>query len=364
MLSKQSIKYFIFAVFIGVLIYKLIDAPSQLIIGIGDLVSFLSPFLIGILLTLLLDPLVMFFENKLKLKRLINIFISYMLILLIFMIGFKIFIPIIVDTLNTIITQMQSYIDLIDKLLGRFIEEGDLPKEIIPHIQNTLNSILTQLINLFSKSSSDVLVYILSITSVVFDVIMGVILSIYILFDKERISYEFKRFLYALFDKTKADSIIQLAKMSHNIFYHYLIGQIIVSLVVGVISYLSFKFIIKIDSSLFLSFIIFLTNMIPYFGPFIGAILPILMTLVYSPIKALWVALFIILLQQIDGNFISPKIMGDQMGLSPIWIISSILIGGSLFGFIGVFLSVPTAAVIKAYINKFIEKRLSIKKSR
>lgn len=364
MVSKQSIKYFIFAVFIGVLIFKLIDAPSQLIMGIGDLISFLSPFLIGIFLSLLLNPLVMFFENKLKLNRLINIFISYMLILVLFMIGFKVFIPIIVDTLDTIITQMQSYIDLIDNLLGRFVEEGDFPDVIIPYIQNTLNSILTQLIDLFTKSTSDVLVYIFSITSIVFDIIMGVILSIYILFDKEKIAHELKRLLYAVFDKTKANNTIELAKMSHDIFYHYLVGQLIISLVVGFISYLSFQFIIKIDSSLFLSFIIFLTNMIPYFGPFIGAILPILMTLVYSPIKALWVTLFIVLLQQIDGNFISPKIMGNQIGLGPIWIISSILIGGSLFGFIGVFLSVPTAAVIKAYIDKFIDKRLSRKNLR
>ena len=114
----------------------------------------------------------------------------------------------------------------------------------------------------------------------------------------------------------------------------------------------------------YLSFIIFLTNIIPYFGPFIGAVPPIIMTLAYNPIKAFWVAVFILVLQQIDGNFIGPKIMGDQVGLSPLWIISSVLIGGSLFGIIGVFLSIPIAAIIKYSIDKYVDKKIHIKDSK
>lgn len=364
MISKQNIKYFIFIVFLSVLIYKLIDAPGQLISGIESLVAFFSPFLIGILLTLILNPLVMFFENRFKLHRLLNIFTAYILVLLLFILGVKLFVPAIVETLNILIQELPNYVDLINRLLRRFIENGDLPDEIIPHIQNSLNSILNHLVGLFTTSSSDILVYILSITSVVFDFIMGVILSLYMLFDKEKIGRGIKKLLYAYLDKTKADSMIEFARMSHDIFYHYLIGQIIDATIVGTISFLVFTFVIKIENELFLSFIIFLTNMIPYFGPFIGAAPPILMTLIYSPMKAIWVAIFIILLQQIDGNFIAPKIMGNQIGLDPIWIISAVLIGGSLFGFIGVFLSVPTAAVIKTYINKYVDKRLNIKDSR
>lgn len=363
MISKQNIKYFIFIVFLSVLIYKIIDAPGQLISQIGSLVSFLSPFLIGILLTLLLNPLVMFFENRFRLHRLLNIFTAYILVLLLFILGIKLFVPAIVDTLNILIKQVPSYIELLNKLLRKFIENGDLPEVIIPHIENSLNSILNQLIGLFSKSYSDILVYILSITSVIFNILIGVILSIYILFDKEKIGQGFRKILYATLDESRAISIIELARMSHNIFYHYLIGQIIDATIVGTISFVVFTFIIKIDNVLFLSFIIFLTNMIPYFGPFIGASPPILMTLIYDPLKALWVAIFIIILQQIDGNFIAPKIMGNQIGLEPLWIISAVLIGGSLFGFIGVFLSVPTAAVIKTYINKYVDKRLNFKKS-
>ena len=117
----------------------------------------------------------------------------------------------------------------------------------------------------------------------------------------------------------------------------------------------------SINNTLFLSFIVFLTNIIPYFGPFIGAVFPIAMTLIYSPIKALWVALFLLILQQLDGNLIGPKVMGDQVGLNPLWIISAVLIGGSLFGIIGVFLSVPIAAIIKFSIDKYVQNKIHIR---
>lgn len=357
MIQKQNIRYYIILAFISILIYKIIDTPNDFILGIKSLISFFSPFLIGILLSLLLNPIVMFFENKFKLNRLLNIFTAYILLLLLVVLGFKLFIPTIIKTLNILIKELPNYIELINMLLRRFIENGDLPNGIIPHIQNSLNSILNSLIDIFSNISSELLVYILSITSVVFNFIMGIILSLYMLYDKEKLGYSIKKLLYACLPNKYANALICLTKTAHDIFYHYLIGQLIDASIVGVISFLVFKFILQIENSLFLSFIIFITNMIPYFGPFIGAVPPILMTLIYNPIKAIWVTVFIIILQQLDGNFISPKIMGTQVGIDPIWIISSVLIGGSLFGFIGIFLSIPTAALIKTYLTKYIEKK-------
>ncbi|MGL6106892.1 AI-2E family transporter [Romboutsia sp.] len=364
MVSRQNIKYFIFIAFISILIYRIVAYPSQFFSNISGLITFLSPFLLAIFFTLLLDPLVMIFEKKLGLHRLINIFMSYLLVMLLLLVCCKLLIPAIVDTLNILVVEIPNYINLSIDFFNKFINESSTLESIIPDIQYNINEILTNLINVFTKTPSDVLVYVLSITNLVFDIIIGIILSIYILFDKEKIKLNFQNLLYAFLDKNRANSFIDFFKMVHNIFYHYLIGQIIDALIVGMISFVAFKFIIKIDNVLFLSFIIFLTNMVPYFGPFIGAIPPILMTLVYSPIKALWIAIFIFLLQQLDGNFICPKIMSNQVGLGPIWVISAIIIGGSLFGFIGIFLSVPTAAVIKVYLNRYVENGLKIKKSR
>lgn len=361
MISKNNIKYYIFVAFISILLYKAIDSPSQIINRIKDLISFFSPFLMGILLTLLLNPIVMFLEKKFKTHRLINIFFSYILITFVFSVGFKILIPTIIDTLNTLINEMPHYINIINKILNKNISQSEFLETVLPHLQNNLNTILTKLLDLFSKVSSDLFIYIFSITSVLFDIIMGIILSIYMLYDKEKIIIACKKLLYASLPINKANDLIEFIKVSHNIFYHYIIGKLIDSLIIGILAFIGFKFLLKINNSLFLSFIVFLTNIIPYFGPFIGAILPIAMTLVYSPIKALWVALFILILQQLDGNLIGPKIMGDQVGLSPLWIISAVLIGGSLFGIVGVFLSVPIAAIIKYSLDKYVHKKFHIK---
>ncbi len=364
MISKDNIKTYILVSIVSILIFKAIDSPGQILERINGLMSFFSPFLIGILLALLLNPMIMFLERKFKSHRLINIFFSYILISFILSIAFKLLVPAIIDTLNTLINEIPNYISMLNTFLNKYISQAQVFENVIPHLQNNLYSILTRLLDLFSKVSSDLFIYIFSITSLLFNIIMGIILSIYMLYDKEKIAISSKKLLYACFPINKANNIIDFFKVSHNIFYHYIIGKLIDSLIIGILAFIGFQFILKINNGLFLAFIIFLTNIIPYFGPFIGAVFPIVMTLVYSPIKALWVAIFLLILQQLDGNLIGPKVMGDQVGLSPLWIISAVLIGGSLFGIVGVFLSVPIAAIIKFSLDKYVQRKIHTKISK
>ncbi|MEF9990639.1 MAG: AI-2E family transporter [Romboutsia sp.] len=364
MISKENIKYCIFIVAISILLYKFINTPTDFILSIKGLASFFSPFLIAILFTLLLNPLVIIFEKNLKFNRLFSIISSYIIVFILLFIGFKLFIPTIVDTLNNLINEIPNYLDQIEIYLSKNISKADMFKAIAPKLQENINNILSQVIDVLTKISTDILIYIFSITSLLFNVIMGIILSIYILFDKEKIYINIKKFIYAFLPKNKASNIINFFTTSHDIFYSYIIGKIIDSIIIGIIAFIGFKFVIKIENVLFLSFIIFLTNIIPYFGPFIGAVPPIIMTLLYDPIKALWVGVFILILQQVDGNIIGPKVMGDQVGLSPLWIISAVLIGGSLFNIVGVFLSVPIAAILKVTLDRSIDKKIHIKDSK
>lgn len=364
MISKQNIKYYIFFALISILIYKFIDSPSQFIIGIGGMTSFFSPFLIAILISLLINPLVKFFEKRFSLHRLLSILLSYILVFLILTLGLKLLLPSIVSTLNRLIQEVPNYLTMMNDFLSKHMSQTELLESIVPNIQSNLNSILQKLVDILTRFSTNLVVYIFTITSVLFNLVMAIILSIYMLFDKEKIALGCKKLLYSILPKSKADSTVEFFKMSHDIFYNYMTGKVIDSLIIGVLAFIGFKFILKIDNVLFLSFIVFLTNIIPYFGPFIGAVPPIIMTLMESPIKSLWVAVFILILQQLDGNFIGPKVMGDQVGLSPLWIISAVLIGGKLFSVVGVFLSVPIAAVIKISLDKYIEKKIYIKDSK
>ena len=259
MISKDNIKYYILIAFISIILYKAIDSPRQILDSINGLMSFFSPFLIGILLTLLLNPMIMFLERKFKSHRLINIFISYILITFVLSVGFKLLIPAIIDTLNTLINEIPKLINMLNIFLNKHLSQSQVLESVIPHLQNNLNSILTRLLDLFSKVSSDLFIYIFSITSLLFDIIMGIILSIYMLYDKEKIGLGCKKILYACFPINKANNIIEFFKVSHNIFYHYIIGKLIDSLIIGCLAFIGFQFILKINNALFLSFIIFLS---------------------------------------------------------------------------------------------------------
>lgn len=345
-------------VFIGILFFKFINTPADFISSIEGLLSFFSPFLLAILLALLLNPLVMLFEIKFKTHRLLSIFLSYILIGIILAFGIRLLIPSIANTLNRLINEMPIYSDYIDNFIEKNMSNIDFLKALIPHIQHSLDNALKEASNFISRIPKNLLIYTLSISSMLFSMVMGFILSIYIIYDKEKIALGFKRLLYSSTARNKADDIIEFFRTTHDIFYDYLIGRILDSLIIGIIAFIGFQFIIRIENALFLASIIFLANIIPYLGPFIGAIPPVAMTILYSPQKTIWVIVFIFILQQLDGNFIEPKVMGNQVGIGAIWIISAILIGQSLFGFIGVFLSVPVAAVVKTSIDKYIDKRL------
>ncbi|WP_304340195.1 AI-2E family transporter [Metaclostridioides mangenotii] len=358
MFTKENIKNYVIVISISILIYKIIDNPRIFISGIGSIARFFSPFLIGILLALLIDPLVMFFENRFKTHRLVNILFSYIIITILIFVVFKLLIPATINTLNSIMKEIPNYIEFLNNSLEKKISKQEFFEATLPHLQQNLNELLSKGVNTLTNISTNLIVYIFSITSIIFNIIMGIILSIYMLFDKEKISRGFKRLLYASLNKDRTDKTIEFFKMSHEIFYHYLVGTIIESLIVGAIVFLGFQFVFKIENAFFFSFIIFITNMIPYFGPFIGAFLPISMTLVYSPVKAFWIAIFILVVQQLDGNFIGPKVVGDKVGLNPLWIISAVLIGGELFGLVGLFISIPIAAIINLLISDYIQKRL------
>ncbi|MGO1043770.1 AI-2E family transporter [Clostridioides difficile] len=344
--------------FIGILFFKFINTPADFISSIEGLLSFFSPFLLAILLALLLNPLVMLFEIKFKTHRLLSIFLSYILIGIILAFGIRLLIPSIANTLNRLINEMPIYTDYINNFIEKNMSNIDFLKALIPHIQHSLDNALKEASNFVNRIPKNFLIYTLSISSMLFNMVMGFILSIYIIYDKEKIALGFKRLLYSSTARNKADEIIEFFRTTHDIFYDYLIGRILDSLIIGIIAFIGFQFIIRIENALFLASIIFLANIIPYLGPFIGAIPPVAMTILYSPQKTIWVIVFIFILQQLDGNFIEPKVMGNQVGIGAIWIISAILIGQSLFGFIGVFLSVPVAAVVKTSIDKYIDKRL------
>ena len=201
--------------------------------------------------------------------------------------------------------------------------------------------------------------------SVVVDILIGIIIALYILNGKETFCAQAKKMTYSLFSIERANSIIERVAYIHRVFGGFITGKLIDSLIIGVLCFIGMRVmmsvgLLTIESSfaLLISVIIGVTNIIPFFGPFIGAIPSAILIMVTSPLQALYFVIFIIILQQIDGNILGPKILGNSTGLSSFWVMFAILIFGGLFGFVGMAIGVPLFAVIYSIVSECINHLL------
>jgi len=195
----------------------------------------------------------------------------------------------------------------------------------------------------------------------IFDIVIAIILSIYIMFSKETLIAQLKKGLYAIFKKDTAANLVRFARESHHIFSGFINGKLLDSLIIGILCFIGMS-IIGFDFTLLISFIVGCTNVIPFFGPFFGAIPSVLILLMVDPWQAFWFAIFVLVLQQLDGNIIGPKILGDSTGLPALWVMFAILVGGGIFGVLGMFVGVPAFAVIYKFAKEYFEKLLKNKK--
>ena len=201
--------------------------------------------------------------------------------------------------------------------------------------------------------------------SVVVDILIGIIIALYILNGKETFCAQAKKMTYSLFSIERANSIIERVAYILRVFGGFITGKLIDSLIIGVLCFIGMRVmmsvgLLTIESSfaLLISVIIGVTNIIPFFGPFIGAVPSAILIMVTSPLQALYFVIFIIILQQIDGNILGPKILGNSTGLSSFWVMFAILIFGGLFGFVGMAIGVPLFAVIYSIVSECINHLL------
>jgi predicted PurR-regulated permease PerM len=185
--------------------------------------------------------------------------------------------------------------------------------------------------------------------------IMAIFIAFYMLYDKERFARKMEKGVYALSSKEKAARFLNNTERVLHIFNDFIVGKAVDSLIIGIIAFVVLT-IMKAPFPLILALIIGVTNMIPYFGPFIGAIPAILITLLIDPPLAIAVSIFILILQQFDGNILGPKILGESVDLSPLWIILAVVIGGALMGPLGMFIGVPIFATVKVFGGEYIDR--------
>ena len=199
-----------------------------------------------------------------------------------------------------------------------------------------------------------------STLTIVKNILIGLIVMVYLLNMKDLLRRQFRKLLFALFSQKKAKGIIEEMQYVHRVFGGFILGKIIDSIIIGILTFFVLS-LMKMPYTLLVSVIVGVTNVIPFFGPFIGAIPCFFLILLTSPIQSLYFAIAILIIQQIDGNIIGPKVLGDSTGLSSFWVLFSILLFGGLFGFVGMIIAVPFWAVIMNTLRRYMDRRLQKK---
>lgn len=342
------------------------------------------PFLMGFMIAYIMNPFVNFFERHTmqgnnffihhpRFTRTLGIMLIYTIVIgsIVWIIIYLV--PEIKSSVITFAKQMPIYTTALNQKIEEFFLQvdfidGEDVNRLLNHILNPLLGVSADLQNSSNllpdeanwEGISNVLNLIIgnvfSMGRFAFNLIMGIFIAFYMLFDKEKFLHELRKLTYTLTSETRARRILYNGRRIHNIFQSFIVGKALDSLIIGILAFIGLN-LIGAPLALVLSIIIGVTNMIPYFGPFLGGIPSVIITLLINPLDGVWVGLFILALQQFDGNFLGPKILGNSLDVSPLWIILAVIVGGALLGPLGMFIGVPIFATIKLFWSEYIDRR-------
>lgn len=368
---KKWFKIISFAL-IGLLIVNNVSVVAGFITKFMDIIS---PFVVGAALAFILNIPMNFFENKFSkitfkkgkklnknLVRVISLLLAIIVIGFIITLIVNLILPEIVNVIKLLIENSPKYMTEIKKFAVDITENMPSIRETIQNIdisnakfQDQAKTILTNVLT-FSVSFAG------NFVGSIINAIVSIVFSIYILTAKDKLKEQSKKFLHAYLNKEKAENIIEIGRTARRIFKNFITGQCLEATILGALSIIG-MFIFDIPYAVPIGVLIGVTALIPIVGAFIGIAIGAVLILSVEPVKVLTFIVFILILQQIEGNLIYPKVVGDSVGLPGIWVLVAVAVGGDLFGLIGMLLGLPVASVIYTLVKDNMNKRLVNKKN-
>lgn len=362
--------YAIAVILIGCILFRFITQWATTSKFITQLWGILFPFFLGFLIAYIMNPVVSFFQkhvtsrlfknSSLKLQRGTSIFISYLVFVGFIIICLQFVIPQLYESIQELSQMIPGIYKSLSSMFYEYRENNSdyLPRQIaeiietktLPKLLEASNEIITNIVPMLYEAS-------LSLAKWLFNLFIAFVVSIYMTIDKALLKRTGKRIILAVFNEDSSYRTLRTLKDCHEIFSGFIIGKSIDSLIIGILCFVIMT-ILKLPYAVLISVIVGITNMIPYFGPFIGAVPGAFILFIVSPMKCLIFIIMIFLLQQFDGLILGPKILGESTGVRPLLILFSITVGGAYFGPLGMFLGVPFFATVQFLIQNWLDYRL------
>ena len=381
----KKYSYFLVGALILVLIYKLLDNFGVVTATIGGTITstleVLMPILAGVVLAyFLFRPMrgiekfvlktIPKSQSRARTVRLISILIVYVITIILIVLFFYATIPSVIESLTGLIAQTPQYLTIIDDYLGESLAKGGAAKDILTELKVAIDSlqnmtamdVLNQITSYFGANPDSIknignfaFVFLKGTIGFVISFFIVFFVGLYLMLDKEKISDQVDRFAKAVLNKTLYNGSHWAILTIDEIFYKYFTGKILTSMLIGFLFYLGLL-VIGVEYAPLFGVIVAITNVIPYFGPIIGAVPAVIITFIDEPAKALWVGIWILVVQQFDGNVLAPNVLGKIVELNPFWVLFSVIVGGSLFGVLGMFVAIPMFAVIKVFFEEALTR--------
>lgn len=352
-----------------ILLVRIVGSFNNTVKLLGQALQVIAPFLVGAFIAFILYPLVRFFYRNLfkntlhmksdKLSKWLSILVTYVIAIGVIAILMVFILPQLYTSITDIVDRLPVWYNnlttIVDNFENRHADLGFIDYNLI---NEHLTSLYPKIISYLTDTLANLLPYVvntsMAIVKGVVNLIISIMVSVYMISDHKNIFYQFKKLLYAVFPKQAADTARTICRESTNIFLKFMYGKAIDSVIIGIICFVCMN-IFKFPYTVLISVIVGITNMIPYFGPYIGGVLGGIIIVIVNPVQVIFFAVMILVIQQFDGLFLGPKILGDSTGLKPLWVIFAIVVGGAMFGVLGMFLGVPTMAAICYILNIVVE---------
>lgn len=365
-LDRKSISTLL-VVLISILFYVGLTHFDVVRARAAGFLSVLSPFIGGFIIAYLLNTPMCFFERKVfqqfKHRWGLSILTVYLLTLAVLAVLLNMVLPQVVQSILDLAGNLEGYVTSLNALLNdltqRYHLEG-MGLEGLEEIIGSLQDLVKNVLGMLAQSLPRLLDFGMALGSGVITAVTALISSIYMLGGKSRLVPQLKKLLCAVFPRRQAERSLQILAHANEVFVGFINGKLIDSAIIGVLCFV-LCLICRVPYPTLVGVVVGVTNVIPFFGPIIGAVPCLMILVIVDPLAALRFLILVVALQQFDGNVLGPKILGDSTGLSAIWVLVAIVVGGGLFGFPGMVLGVPTFAVIYELVRQWVNKRLAAK---
>lgn len=375
--NRRFLKYtFAIIVFIA-LVYSLFSDPQKVFTMLSKVISVFSPFILGLciayVVNLLMKPterLWSFLWRKSKLKfidkcrRPVCLTISSLIVFgAVFAIVFMV-IPELKNTIVAFVDRVPAYAVTVEKWytsLATFLSNYNFKLPEISLESDKISGFFKEILSNYGNNMINTTVnFTTSIVSVIFNIVLGIVFSIYVLAQKEKLGRWSRNIVNALLKEEKANKTLELATLTNNVFTKFVTGQLTEAVIIGVLCFIG-MLIFKMPYAAIISILVGFTALIPVFGAFFGTGIGAFLILLENPMKALWFIVFIIVLQQIEGNLIYPRVVGKSVGIPGMLVLMAVTVGGGFFGVLGMLFAVPVCSVLYVVFKEYLEKRLKTK---